>query len=257
MAYKVAIDPGHRRDTGGKRWEGFLEYEFNEDVAQRLKKHLEYNGFQTKMTITTPDHPYPESTAEGRSKNLRFRADTANAWGADILVSIHANAFEKDLNAGGYETFAYKTGTKAHKLATAIHNRSKQYLGTGDTVRDRGVKTANFAVLTRSKMPATLIEHAFYTNAKERAMMMTDDYRERAAIHIAHGICDYFGVGFAPKPKPAPAPDPKPSPKPNTRTLYKVQVGAYAVKSNAEALLKELQGKGYKPFIVQVEEVVK
>jgi len=45
---KVAIDPGHRKDTPGKRYADFLEYEFNDDIAKRLKKHLEHNGLPQK-----------------------------------------------------------------------------------------------------------------------------------------------------------------------------------------------------------------
>lgn len=51
----------------------------------------------------------------------------------------------------------------------------------------------------------------------------------------------------APKPEPTPTPDPDPE----TKTLYCVQVGAFAVKSNADKLCKELEGYGYKPFVVE------
>ena len=37
-------------------------------------------------------------------------------------------------------------------------------------------------------------------------------------------------------------------------TLYRVQVGAFTVKDNAERLKKELETKGYKPFITIVED---
>lgn len=48
-------------------------------------------------------------------------------------------------------------------------------------------------------------------------------------------------------------PQPMPDPEPETKTLYCVQVGAFANKANADRLCKELESKGYKPFVVEKE----
>jgi hypothetical protein len=48
-------------------------------------------------------------------------------------------------------------------------------------------------------------------------------------------------------------PQPTPDPEPETKTLYCVQVGAFANKANADRLCKELENKGYKPFVVEKE----
>jgi hypothetical protein len=45
--------------------------------------------------------------------------------------------------------------------------------------------------------------------------------------------------------------EPEPDPEPETKTLYCVQVGAFAIKSNADKLCKELESQGYKPFVVE------
>lgn len=45
--------------------------------------------------------------------------------------------------------------------------------------------------------------------------------------------------------------EPGPDPEPETKTLYCVQVGAFAIKSNADKLCKELESQGYKPFVVE------
>lgn len=189
---KVAIDPGHRKDTPGKRYADFLEYEFNDDIAKRLKKHLEHNGFQTLLTIETETHPYSETTSAGQSKNLQVRASRANDWGADLFVSVHANA-HGDTKAQGYESFIYSPGGEKERLARLIENRAKEYL---PELKFRGIKTANFAVLRRTVMPAVLVEHGFFTNDHDRALLKTDEFRERCALHLAAGICDYFGKPF-------------------------------------------------------------
>lgn len=50
-----------------------------------------------------------------------------------------------------------------------------------------------------------------------------------------------------------PAPEPQPQPQPATKTLYRVQVGAYAQKENAEKMLKQVKEAGFNGFIVKVE----
>lgn len=194
---KVAIDPGHRQDTPGKRCKGLEEWEFNKDVAERLQKHLQHNNLQAMLTITTDNHPCSETTSEGRSANLKYRTDRANNFGADVFVSIHANAFS-DTAANGYEIYTLNADLKeANKLAKCIHKRAQQHLKVGtDILRDRGIKHAKFAVLRQSKMPAVLIEHAFYTNDNDRTLLQDDNFREWCAIHIACGICDYLDIPF-------------------------------------------------------------
>ncbi len=64
---------------------------------------------------------------------------------------------------------------------------------------------------------------------------------------IAHGICNYFGVTYKTA-KPAPAPTPKPV---TSDKLYRVQVGAYRVKANAEAMLAKLKAAGFDGYIKQ------
>ena len=60
---------------------------------------------------------------------------------------------------------------------------------------------------------------------------------------IARGICDYFGVTFKEPERPNPA---KPV---TTDTLYRVQVGAFAVRENAEKMLARLKAAGFEGFI--------
>jgi N-acetylmuramoyl-L-alanine amidase len=60
---------------------------------------------------------------------------------------------------------------------------------------------------------------------------------------IAKGICNYYGVAY----KAAQAAEPAEKPK----SLYRVQVGAFSVKRNAERLKDELKGRGYDAIIVE------
>jgi len=104
---------------------------------------------------------------------------------------VHANANGTDWNsAHGWEIYVYKQTGKALQLAQDIHTESIPYLG----LQDRGIKTADFAVLAGTKMPAVLIEHGFYTNKEECALLCTSVFREKCAIADAKGILKYCGI---------------------------------------------------------------
>ena len=58
-------------------------------------------------------------------------------------------------------------------------------------------------------------------------------------------ICAYGGVKWV---------EPVAPTKPADGTIYRVQVGAFTVKENADKLKAELESKGYKPFIAKEEK---
>ena len=192
----VCIDPGHAQSTAGKRsFDGSLrEYEFNRVVALWLKYHLERHGVKTIYSCdvnTTKDI------------SLTERCRTANNAKADLFISIHANAYGATWNsANGWEIFHHKNSTKGKRLAEAIHKaavpvtknnvRTLQFLD----LTDRGIKTADFTVLTKTSMPSVLIEHGFYTNTEECAKLKSIEFRKKCAIADAKGILNYLGIAW-------------------------------------------------------------
>ena len=228
----VAIDPGHAKSTAGKRSPdgSLLEYEFNRSVAKRLSSHLDRHGVKTMFTTFT------ETNDLGRTE----RCNRANEAGADLFISIHANALGNGsqwMSAHGWEVYCYKFGTSAEKLAKKIQAASIPYLG----IRDRGVKIADFTVLLKSHMPAVLIEHGFYDNKEECELLKTDAFREKCAIADAKGVLAYLGIEWK---EPVEA-----------KKLYRVQCGAFSVKANAEKRLKEVKAAGFEDaFITESEK---
>ena len=237
---KVAIDNGHGLNTAGKRTPPLPggrvihEWEFNYPTAKKLKQVLERCGLETIMVSDTQE-----------DTPLATRTSKANNANADIFVSIHYNAFKGEWGThGGVETHYYPTSGKGKKLAQLVQAELAKATG----LRDRGIWASNFYVLRKTKMPAILCECGFMDNLEEAKLMLDEKHQQKVAEAIAKGICSYLGVKYVPKPEP------KPQPKPTSNVLYKVQVGAFAQRENAERLANELKKKGYSTYIVKEEK---
>ena len=107
--------------------------------------------------------------------------------------------------------------------------------GTSENIR---VDASLYEVRVPSA-PTAYVECEFHDNATTAKWIVehTVDIGEA----IARGICDYFGVAFK-------APE-KPKPAATTDKLYRVQVGAFAVRANAERMLAKLKAAGFEGYI--------
>ncbi len=186
---KICIDAGHGPNTPGKRTPKFPdghfmhEYEFNAATARHVVDQLK--SYADVEILTTFE--------DGRDVPLKERTDRANAWGADVFVSIHANAFGPGgwNDARGVETYAYITKPgEAVKLAGIV----QQHLVRSTGWVNRGVKFADFHVLRETRMTAILCECGFMTNEAEAALLQSDVCRQTCAKAIAEGIAECYGL---------------------------------------------------------------
>lgn len=220
---KVWLDAGHGGNDPGALGNGLKEKDITLAITSKAGKELERHGVKVGYT-----------RKNDKTVNLNSRGPLANKYGADVFISIHTNAHNS--NAQGVETYSFPNSRNGAKLAKNIQDevlKAKLY------TKNRGTKTANFAVLRQSRMPAALIETAFITN-KQDAQLLKNKQNEFATA-IAKGILKYLGINYKPVKKP--------SNNSNSKELYKVQVGAFSNKANAEKLSNELKKKGYSNFI--------
>jgi N-acetylmuramoyl-L-alanine amidase len=211
---RIVIDPGHGGHDPGAQANGITEADLVLDISLRLEKLLQAQpGVEVVLTRRTDTFiPLEERTA------------IANREGADLFLSIHANA-SKRTAARGIETFILNFATNPDAEATAARENasSAQAMGTlpsivkaialnnklaesrelADAVqtsltrhlhatsptkglRDLGVKQAPFVVLIGAQMPSVLAEVSFLTNKSDAALLKKSDYRQR----VAQALCD-------------------------------------------------------------------
>lgn len=173
---KVCVDAGHGGSDPGAV--GTVPFEVEEHtvnlaVAERVEAALEGRGHWVVMT-----------RRQDRTLSLRARADFANRLGAELFVSVHANAAASSW-AEGMEVYHFPgSGAGQH----AAHEIRWQLATRFPDHRDRGVKEANFTVLRRTWMPAVLVECEFLTNPEQLVFLTDPDYQQRIGEAIATGI---------------------------------------------------------------------
>lgn len=219
---KVFLSAGHGGSDPGACGNGLKEKDINLQILLACQAELVRHGVTVVCSRTTDaNDPVAEEVRE------------ANASGADIAVSFHTNAGGGD----GSESFYYKGSSKGKKLAELCEKHIKA-IGQNS----RGVKTNNLMFTRSTKMTAVLCECAFVDNKKDIAIIDTVAEQKAFGVAYAKAILEYLGIAYK-----APA-----AAKPAASTsgkLYRVQVGAYKEKANADKLVAELKVKGYSAIV--------
>jgi N-acetylmuramoyl-L-alanine amidase len=214
---RIVIDPGHGGHDPGAMGNGVSEAELVLDVALRLEQLLrKLSGTEVVLTRRTDEFvSLPERTA------------MANREGADLFLSIHANASE-DAAARGIETYFlnFANNLSAASVAARENAASGQAMGalpdfvkaialnnkldesrdfatcvqramidrlrlTNKTTKDLGVKQAPFVVLIGAAMPSVLAEISFVTNPLEARQLKSPAFRQRIAEALLAAIRKY------------------------------------------------------------------
>ena len=180
----------------------------------------------------------------GQQDVLRKIVAKCNARAVDLDVSIHFNAGSGDRKGNGKttgtEVYSYDISGIARETAVRICAAVSR-LG----FKNRGVKTSKtLYVLKHTKAPALLVECCFVDDQDDVQLY---DYRSMASA-IVYGIT---GQRVQDVPETDKAEAGGETPTGDKNALYRVQVGAYGMKSNAEAMKKKLQKAGFDALIVR------
>ena len=168
-------------------------------------------------------------------ESMQTKCAESNKFGADLHVPIHTNAFNGKVM--GTRMFCYNSG-KGMAACKAIFARVAPLSpGTSENIQ----VNQNLYEVRVPAAPTAYIECEFHDTVEGAKWLVENTTAIGEAI--AHGICDYFGVTFKEPEQPKPA---KPV---TTDTLYRVQVGAFAVRENAEKMLARLKAAGFEGFI--------
>ena len=175
--FKVVIDPGHGGpDPGAIGIGGLRETDVVLDICLQMARLLQARGVQVLMTRTSEV-----------DVDLPPRVSLANSSGADLFVSVHANALSMSRpDVNGIETFYFEgAGASARRLAAALQ---QQMVAISPGSPDRGVRTGRFFVIRRTVMPSALVEMGFLTGAIDSRRLADASFRRRMALALSAGV---------------------------------------------------------------------
>jgi N-acetylmuramoyl-L-alanine amidase len=220
----IAIDAGHGgEDPGAIGRRGSREKDITLNIARRLKKLIDAEPNMRAMLTRDGDYFLP----------LGARVEKARAVKADLLVSIHADAFKRP-DARGSSVFALSDRRATSEMARILAKRENESdliggvaltrkddhvkrtivdlsqtatidhslrlgssvlkrLGAVNDLHRPAVEQASFAVLTAHDVPSILVETAFISNPDEERRLNDDAYQDKLARAILDGIREYVG----------------------------------------------------------------
>ncbi len=193
----VVIDAGHGGHDAGARGVYGYEKDFALKMAFALKDTLTKRGFKVILTRSTDTFI-----------TLSGRVAIANATPNSIFISLHFNSGGSA--ATGIETFALTPqgssaslerggGYNAYGLTGNSHDSANIALATAVHAMviskfkfvDRGIKRAQWSVLTGCKKPGILFEGGFVTNGTECRLIASDTYRQSVTAAMADAVINY------------------------------------------------------------------
>jgi N-acetylmuramoyl-L-alanine amidase len=236
MSKTIAICAGHGgNDSGAVGIGGVKEKDLNLKVALRLRELLQSAGHKVIMARTT----------DVNAGEAQFAKDIVGK--CDISIAVHFNAWS-DNTAHGHEI----GHNRVHNIAASqkLCNLMKaQVLKRHQGLRDRGGKPYNFAMCNTSTVNA-YCEGLFITGSKDQEYFNPESQLMKFAEAYFAGIQEYFGLSATVPATPTAPVTPAPTPA-NNGKLYRVQVGAYSVKSNADAMLAKVKAAGFKDAFIR------
>jgi N-acetylmuramoyl-L-alanine amidase len=200
----IVIDAGHGGYDPGAKANGLVEKDLTLDMAFRVEKQLQLNGFRTFLT-----------RKDDTFVSLPDRAELGNKFDHSLFVSIHFNN-SVSTSASGLETFyaSAKVAPEPEWSWVGFFPKRKplESLDTGENLAgfiqtalvtrteggNRGAKGQAFYVVRHTRAPAVLVEGGFISNAFEARLIATPEYRERLASAIVEGVVQFTNT--MPKP---------------------------------------------------------
>lgn len=221
---KIFLDPGHGGSDPGATGNGLQEKNITLSLASTIRNFLinEYENVEVQMSRTGDE-----------TVSLTSRTNAANSWGADFYLSIHVNAG----GGTGFESYIYpNVGAPTTTYQQDIHEEVLKVVNFSN----RGQKQANFHVLRETIMDAVLTENGFIDNTSDAEKLRSTAFISSLARGHTNGLARAFNLRRKTTNIPSPG-----------KEVYRVQIGAFRTKENADGLAKRAVSNGFETYVYQ------
>ena len=242
---KICLDAGHyARYNQSPVLPTYYESQAMWQLQTHLKKALEAYGIQVTLTRTD------------QKKDLPLLARGKKSRGCDLLLSLHSNAAKREDADHAVIFYQVENGSSLHQIGkdlaevlapviTKVMELSEKspriaaVRSENDRNGDGAFNDNYYGILEGAAQvgtPALILEHSFHTNLRSAKWLSENANLKRLAEAHADAIAQYYDI---------------------RKPLYRVQVGAYTVKANAEKMQKKLKAVGYNGFITKIDSYYK
>jgi len=174
---RILVDPGHP-PAGAIGPTGFMEKDANLAIGLRIAERLRAAGAIVSLTRTTDV-----------SVDLAARPAQAVREDADLLISVHNNAFGEEANPfRDHGTSTYWFQPNSADLARTLDRR----IAGVTMIPDLGAKFGNLALVRPTWMPSCLTESLFMPIPEQEAALRDPAFLDRLAQAHVDGIADFL-----------------------------------------------------------------
>ena len=224
MSKRVYISPSDQTENR-YAWGNTNEHVQCQKIAEAEAAALRRSGVEVQVAAL--------------GSTMAQRCAESDAWGADIHNCVHTNAANGKVM--GTRMFCYSIPGKGYDACKAVFAELAPLTpGTSENIQK-----ASYYEVRVPDAPSVYCECEFHDTVEGAKWIVehTTDIGEA----IAKGLCKYLRAKYVPAKQEAP----KPAEPAQSDILYRVQVGAFSVRANAEKMLNRLKKAGFSGFIVK------
>ena len=156
---------------------------------------------------------------------MKSRVTEANRWGADLYYVAHTNA------GGGRYSLTMCWSDETSKAKAAVIGKYRK------SVQPHKIQVRTDLYEIRNTNMTCLYDELFFHDNAEDCKRFHNGGMEQMAEETVQALCELLEVAYQPKVVA-------------TDRLYRVQVGAYAKKENATAMVNRLKAAGFDAIVV-------
>lgn len=221
MAKKIFLSPSDQFENtyaGGTTNEG----EQMGMLAEKLAPILQRCGFEVKIV---------------HRSTLANKCNQSDAWGADLHLPLHSNAFNGTVSGTRVMCMRTVEGQLGYEYSKKIFKQLDAVTpGTSSNISAQ----PQLYEIHAPQAPTVYVEVDFHDVPMVANWIINN--LDVIADAIARGVCDCFGVKYK-------ADDTHAGPQ-----IYRVQVGAFKNRDYAEAMKEKLIAAGYPAFVVKTNQ---
>ena len=224
MSKRVYISPSDQTENR-YAWGNTNEHVQCQKIAEAEAAALRRSGVEVQVAAL--------------GSTMAQRCAQSNVFKADIHNCVHTNACNGKVM--GTRMFCFAIPGKGYDACKAVFAELAPLSpGTSENIQ---ANSRLYEVRTPAA-PTVYCECEFHDTVEGAKWIV--EHTTEIGEAIAKGLCKYLGVKFV----PAKQETPKPAEPAQSDTLYRVQVGAFAVRANADRMLEKLKAAGFAGFVV-------